>query len=232
LHELGIKITHYKTYRSCGLTCVIHARFNVAVSRPIRKYRSSPALSFSRARNSRAFTVFASAPTMAAISASESSSYSKRTSASRCSGGKLAMARYHFGQLIVEHLSHWLVPIRRLFVQSLDSGFARETVIALRRQIARRCINISAQRGARGIKPSRLLYQTQEAIVRHILGRFNRAQQAICEAKDRIAVTLVQDLESCCLSVCGLFQQPFICSRVRQSKRSILQEKLPTLYYV
>lgn len=64
--------------------------------------------------------------------------------------------------------------------------------------------------------------------MRHVLGRFNRSQQAICEAKDRIAVTLVQDLKSCCFSVRGLFQQPFVCSRVRQSKRSILQEKLPT----
>src|SRR5205807_8226400 len=117
-----------------------------------------------------------------------------------------------------EHLSHWLVPARRLLVESLDSGFARESVVSLRRQIARCCINISAQRSTRGIKPAGLFYQTQEAIVRHVLCRFNRSQQAICEAKDRIAVTLVQDLESCGLSVCGLFQQPFVCSPVRQSK--------------
>src|SRR3989442_13996495 len=64
--------------------------------------------------------------------------------------------------------------------------------------------------------------------MRYVFRRFNRSQKAIGEAKDRIAVTLVQDLKSCCFSARGLFQQPFVCSRVRQSKRSILQEKLPT----
>src|SRR3989442_14154722 len=64
--------------------------------------------------------------------------------------------------------------------------------------------------------------------MRYVFRRFNRSQKAIGETKDRIAVTLVQDLKSCYLSVRGLFQQPFVCSRVRQSKRSILQEKLPT----
>src|SRR2546422_6772329 len=38
---------------------------------PIRKYRSSRTRSFSRARNKRAYTVFASTPTTAAISRSE-----------------------------------------------------------------------------------------------------------------------------------------------------------------
>ena len=59
---------------------------------------------------------------------------------------------------------------------------------------------------------------------------FDRTQQTKRKSKDRIAVTLVQDLEGRRVSARRCVEQPFVCLLVRQSKLSILQERaLPTV---
>lgn len=58
--------------------------------------------------------------------------------------------------------------------------------------------------------------------MRHIFGSLYGAQQPVRKSKDRIAVTFIQDLKGCCISVCCLLQQSLICYLIRQSKRSIL----------
>ena len=58
----------------------------------------------------------------------------------------------------------------------------------------------------------------------NIFRGLDRSQQPISKSKNWIAVTLIQDLKSCRISVGCLFQQLLICYLIRQSKRSILQE--------
>mgnify|MGYP003694348373 CR=1 FL=1 len=58
--------------------------------------------------------------------------------------------------------------------------------------------------------------------MRDVLCCFDRTQHSICKSKNRIPVALIQDLKSRRLPVRCIFQQPFVCFLVRQSKRSIL----------
>jgi hypothetical protein len=51
---------------------------------------------------------------------------------------------------------------------------------------------------------------------------FHRTQHPVRKPKDRVAVTLIQDLKSRCVALCCVSQQLFVCHLVRQSKRSIL----------
>ena len=55
-----------------------------------------------------------------------------------------------------------------------------------------------------------------------VFSGLNRSQHSIGKSKYRIPVTLIQDLKGRRLSVRCVFQQPFVCFLVRQSKRSIL----------
>jgi hypothetical protein len=110
----------------------------------------------------------------------------------------------------------------RLFGKPFDVSLAREAVVSLGRQIPRRCVNVSTQRSPGGIEPPWSSYQTEEAIMRHIFRGFDGSQQPVRESKDGIAVTLIQDLKGCCISVGSPFEQPLICYLIRQSKRSIL----------
>ncbi len=58
--------------------------------------------------------------------------------------------------------------------------------------------------------------------MRDIFGCFDRTQKPVSKSKDWIAKALIQDLKSCFVSGRCLFEQPFVCYLIRQSKRSIL----------
>ena len=51
---------------------------------------------------------------------------------------------------------------------------------------------------------------------------FDRSQQPVCKSEDWVAVTLIQVLKGCRISVRCLFEQLLVCRLVCQSKRSIL----------
>src|SRR5437660_10772091 len=104
------------------------------------------------------------------------------------------------------------MPIRepRLAGQIIESRFASKGLIPLRGLVPRRWLKISTQRSLLSIKPSRFFYQTQEAIVRDVLGRFCRTEHAVSKPKNRIAVTLVKNLKRLGLAVGCLFQQPLV----------------------
>jgi hypothetical protein len=66
--------------------------------------------------------------------------------------------------------------------------------------------------------------------MRHVFCCFCRSHHSVSESKNGISITFVQNLKSRRASLRCLFQQPFVCFPVYQSKRSILQELASYLF--
>jgi hypothetical protein len=102
----------------------------------------------------------------------------------------------------------------------IQRRFAIEIQITFRRLIAGGSEQVSPQRSLIRIEPARVFYQREEAIVRDVFGGFSRTQHSIGESKNRVTITLVQDLERFSLAFRCVLQQPLVCLLVFQSKRS------------
>src|SRR5436190_16568396 len=102
----------------------------------------------------------------------------------------------------------------------IERCFAINIQIPFCRLITSRRKQVCAQRGLVRIKPARVLYQREEAVVRDVFGGFSRTQHSICKSKNRVTITLIQDLERFRLAFRCVLKQPLVCLLVFQSKRS------------
>src|SRR5918911_1893135 len=100
--------------------------------------------------------------------------------------------------LFVEKLSERLFARRqsRLCCQFFDRHLLLSPAKMLHGEIARRRIEICAEARAFGVEVVWLPNQTEEEVVRHVLGQLDRTQQAKGKTKHGVAVTLVQ-LQKC-----------------------------------
>ena len=197
----------------------------------IRFWRT--ARSFWRARCNLTFTAPVSAPTISAIAATPSSSYSARIRTSRCSGAspriasRTRRARSSRQQALLRAQLPRGLRIRRARQRPLAPGAAR----VAQAQVPRGGAQVGPEPGETRVVARRPLEQPHEAAVRDVARRLGRPRHAIGEAEYAIAVPRVDLDEGALVPRGGRPQQLLVRPRDgRAAHESLLHRGVERLH--